>query len=149
MPASDPAIAAGPLHRAIYVSESLIGGPVDHWAAEVEDILLRSRRHNLRTSITGALLLTERCFVQVLEGSVQAIDEVLTRIYADPRHHILRIEEGPAPERQFGEWSMAYLGAHAGEETILTPTRHFAEGEQPAAPVMSMMCYLLESAGAR
>ena len=131
-----------PLCGATYVSESLIRGSEAGWAAEIEQILHSSCRWNTGMGITGALLMTERRFVQVLEGASPAILLTMDRICSDPRHRILRLERRPLVRRRFAAWSMAFLGRHDREAAYLAPARAFAAGED-ATPVLAMMRYLL------
>ncbi len=56
-----------PLLRVVYVSRSLL--PETAAEAELERILARARRGNAALGITGALLFSEDCFAQALEGN--------------------------------------------------------------------------------
>ena len=48
--------------------------------------------------------------MQVLEGSRDTVAEVYERIRRDPRHHQLDLLfEGPIDEREFDDWSMAFV----------------------------------------
>lgn len=131
-----------PLCVVTYVSESLILGSEAGWAAEIEQIIQSSCRWNACMGLTGALLMTQRRFVQVLEGTAPAILLTTDRICGDPRHRIVRMERRKLDRRRFAAWSMAFLGRHDGEAAHLAPARAFAAGED-AAPVLAMMRYLL------
>ena len=50
------------------------------------DILRQSRANNGLNGISGILLSDGRRFLQVLEGTPEAIEHVFARISADPRH---------------------------------------------------------------
>ncbi len=79
---------------------------------EIEKILASARRNNLKNDVTGALLVTDRGFVQVLEGGKAAIEETFTRIKADPRHsNITVLASEPVAERGFSGWPLAYIDA--------------------------------------
>jgi len=89
-----------------------------HGEAALAALLAVSRRNNARVGVTGAMLFSERCFAQVLEGPLPAVAEVFERIQRDERHNdvtILLSEE--SAERRFADWAMAYAGedqdAHA------------------------------------
>jgi hypothetical protein len=131
-----------PLCGVTYVSESLIFGSEAGWAAEIEQILHSSCRWNAGMGITGALLMTENRFAQVLEGAAPAILLSMDRISSDPRHRILRMEKRQLDRRRFSAWSVAFLGRHDEEAALLAPTRSFASG-QDAAPVLALMHYLV------
>src|SRR5258708_22974646 len=45
-----------------------------------------SERSNRKLDITGALGFTGRYFIQCIEGRTDAIDALMARIQADPRH---------------------------------------------------------------
>jgi len=82
----------------------------------LRDILLTSRRNNPHLGVTGALMFNAGCFVQVLEGSRGAIDQVFQLIKPDKRHaDVAVLSFGPVAERAFPNWSMAFVGAQAGD----------------------------------
>jgi hypothetical protein len=95
-----------PLRRLSYVSRA--AATLD--ARSVDDIVVEARRRNGSDGLTGALGYTGDLFVQVLEGPAPAVEAVLARITADPRHHDLKVVgRVEAPRRAFGDWSMASL----------------------------------------
>jgi hypothetical protein len=73
----------------------------------VRGILEISHLHNKANGLTGALLLCDGWFLQVLEGRRIDVDVVYGRIEVDSRHHSLRkVHGGPLIERRFAAWSM-------------------------------------------
>lgn len=77
--------------------------------AMLADLLAASRSSNERLEVTGMLLYRRGRFVQVLEGSSAAVDDVLNRIRADDRHSDVRVLiEEPLAQRVFADWSMGY-----------------------------------------
>ncbi len=77
---------------------------------QVNDILSVSQRRNAQLQLTGMLLYTGSHFAQVLEGTPQALDEVIAHILSDRRHHDVRVLcMGPLPEREFSSWSLGYV----------------------------------------
>jgi hypothetical protein len=77
---------------------------------DLTDLLAQSRKDNFEVGITGLLLYAEGHFMQLLEGAKDAIESLMERIKRDPRHRDVRVlEEGPVAQRQFSEWSMAFL----------------------------------------
>lgn len=102
---------AAALRRIVYRSRSRLLGSAIETAAEFARILESSRRRNAESSLTGALMLREASFAQVLEGPPQAVAATLARIGADPRHDTIEmLEDHPVDLRAFAEWSMAYAG---------------------------------------
>lgn len=95
--------------RLVYYSENRV--PADSLAAEIEAILVASRRNNVLVGVTGALMFSRGHFAQVLEGSQAAVESTFERIQQDRRHgdvHLLEFR--PAPARRFQSWSMAFVG---------------------------------------
>ena len=94
-----------------YFSRSNIGpDPVDQ-AREISQIVTAARRNNLLVGVTGALLYSNGCFAQVLEGARADVELVLDRVRTDPRHRDVRVVQSGAVEyRNFGDWWMAYAG---------------------------------------
>lgn len=102
------------VHRIIYVSRSLLRGDEDQVAVELRRILAVSRRNNASEGVTGALLLGQGSFAQVLEGPMVAVERAFERIQDDPRHaDLVVVEVGAVDARAFPDWSMAFAGAAA------------------------------------
>lgn len=101
------------LCQLFYISHSL-STPLD-----VEQILVSSRRQNLRRGVTGILLFSGGHFAQLLEGTAQALHETMAAIDADPRHEaVTRLIEGSIAQRRFGTWSMAFFEAPGADDLI-------------------------------
>lgn len=73
----------------------------------ISEILGVSQRNNQRDGLTGALAVNEGWFLQVVEGSQTALDLLLRRLAADPRHTDIEILSRRAVAgRLFPDWSM-------------------------------------------
>ena len=73
----------------------------------VSEILGVSQRNNARDGITGALAVNEGWFLQVLEGSSASLDNLMSRLLLDPRHHEIEVlSRRPVVGRLFGQWTM-------------------------------------------
>lgn len=95
--------------RIVYVSRNLLDP--DAAEAAMREILDVSRRNNVQVGVTGALLFSDDCFAQALEGPLDAVEETFERIQCDLRHNdVVVLEAGPATGREFPDWSMAYAG---------------------------------------
>ena len=93
--------------RLIYRSISHIP-PYDKLA--YDSILNTSIYDNQRSDITGALVLLDGRFVQVLEGAKEKVDALMRRIRRDVRHNnLVVLGEWPITARLFVGWSMAKL----------------------------------------
>ncbi len=95
-----------PIHRLAYASTFNIGR-VESAPVALRDILSTSRRNNAEYGVTGYLIFDGETFLQVLEGSKEAVTATITRIEADPRHRQIRAMcWGAAPHRLFEDWAM-------------------------------------------
>lgn len=105
------------LERVLYVSRAR--GNADSLLMQV-DILATSQRNNARDDITGALLIHDGRFLQVLEGAARDLDRLMARLVGDPRHdEVTVIERTPIAGRSFSGWAMASLRVTpALEETL-------------------------------
>lgn len=78
-------------------------------SAELREMLKESNARNREAGITGMLLYKDGQFMQVLEGTKEAVTTTFSRISKDPRHHgIMVLVQGAVQERRFPEWSMAF-----------------------------------------
>lgn len=92
--------------QTFYVSRATT--PFDHAAIQAQ--LARWRTHNERLGVTGCLLLSGRCFAQLLEGERATVQTLARRIFADPRHGDVRVlSEGSRAEREYLGWAMGWL----------------------------------------
>jgi hypothetical protein len=92
--------------QSFYVSRAAT--PFDR--AAIEALLGRWRSSNARLGVTGCLLLSGRCFAQVLEGERATVQTLVRRIAADPRHGDVRVlSEGTRAEREYAGWTMGWL----------------------------------------
>lgn len=92
------------LRQLLYVSRSAPDGR----AVPLDAIYEASRHNNAIDGLTGLLFSDGRRFVQVLEGSDEAVAATMARIRADPRHQdIVVLRDAAVAAREFGMWSMA------------------------------------------
>ena len=100
-----------PLFSLAYFSRNAIEGTPQQVNAHIEEILTSARRNNGKQGVTGALLFSDGCFAQVLEGALGDIEAIFETIQCDPRHKDVTIMHlHPIEQRGFGEWSMAFAG---------------------------------------
>ena len=126
----------------LYVSESCLRWPDD--AREVDDIVEVARARNEALDLTGALIYTRTHFAQVLEGSAEAIAEVMASIRGDPRHRNINVVSDDAIEaRYFPDWSMAYSGPSFYVDRqirpLLSQATDPARSRRAAAGLLAMM----------
>ena len=103
------------LQRIFYVSRVANGGePID-----VRHILGRSRMRNRQLDVTGMLTFSGRHFAQVLEGTTEAIDELVADVAADSRHADFRLVfRKPIVKREYSDWDMGYIEGFGAAERI-------------------------------
>ena len=108
------------LIRLCYVSEANL--PEGDEAQHIEAILVRSHWWNPQVGITGALLFNRVLFAQALEGPVGAVEALFERIRSDPRHmRAIRVDWREIPARDFGDWSMAFIGEDGADRERFAP----------------------------
>lgn len=94
------------LVQLLYVSSATSDDLQDE---ELLKILDSSVSNNTKLGITGMLLYSRGTFMQVLEGSEEAINEVYRRICQDPRHHnVQTLYRDKIQHRDFPQWSMGF-----------------------------------------
>jgi hypothetical protein len=114
--------AAEPCYRLIYRSHSLLPDSGKD-SSGLLDILKQARSYNASQGITGALMLYDDWFAQVLEGPQVAVEALYARIKADKRHDAVRVSEaGPVAKPMFGKWAMAVVAEHHEPDMPLVAT---------------------------
>jgi class 3 adenylate cyclase len=85
---------------------------------EVNELTETSAKNNQRKHVTGVLLHLGSIFFQVIEGPVEAIDELWAKILADPRHEevVVLKTELDVQHRLFGTWSMRIVDLNRLQE---------------------------------
>ena len=88
--------------------------------AVVDSILVQSRAHNPRLGITGVLCYSQDLFLQVLEGSRDAVCELYNTIVRDERHdHVRILSYEEIAERRFGNWTMGHVDVTTVNPSLL------------------------------
>ena len=99
------------LYAIAYFSRNTIQGDADQLKSEISNILKIARANNSKRGVTGALLYSDRCFAQVLEGPLASVETVFEQIECDGRHRDIKILHfRPIEVRSFGAWSMGFVG---------------------------------------
>jgi hypothetical protein len=108
-------------YRLIYRSHSRI--PTSDDRAELGNILRSSRTNNAQRDVTGALLMYDGWFAQVLEGPEQSVQQVFNRIKGDARHDAVAVtEEHYVDAPIFARWAMADVSEHGQPDVPLIAT---------------------------
>jgi Sensors of blue-light using FAD len=96
---------------------------LDLQASDLEDIHRTARDRNALDGITGLLVFNGTHFLQVIEGSESAIDDLVQRLRGDARHTGFEIrDQRKVGARSFPDWSMELVRVNASyfhaKETI-------------------------------
>jgi hypothetical protein len=95
-------------------------------AADLEELLRLARLNNARAGLTGMLLYAEGSFFQVLEGPVEAVDALYSKIELDTRHaRMTQIIHEPIQRRLFEEWTMGFSAMSRKEMETMPGTNDF------------------------
>lgn len=90
------------LYRVLIVSETV--GAIGRSTGSVVDILGASEHNNRRDAIGSAMMFYEGQAVVLLEGMRADVDRLLKRLFADPRHRILKIlSDRPIVQRRLAD----------------------------------------------
>jgi hypothetical protein len=125
----DAAQDPGSVFRLMYRSHSLI--PAGGRKAELGLLFTQARSQNKARGLTGALLVSDDWFVQVLEGEEQTVRALFARIERDDRHDSVTLLQGDhVGPRVFARWAMAEVADDEGGDV---PLIAHADGISPAA----------------
>lgn len=104
------------LIRVLYISS--IGEGVS--ASEIDRLVASARRRNRQLDVTGALLVCDGRFAQVLEGQEILVEELMRKIALDRRHHdVLVRERRSIARRLFADWDLAFIDESRCEQWFL------------------------------
>lgn len=76
----------------------------------LQELLEKSRIRNKELRITGLLLYKDKSFIQMIEGSEQATNDLYRIIKDDKRHFNVRLlDKTRKAQRTFKEWHMGFF----------------------------------------
>jgi len=109
------------LYRLLYVSDKSSDVPCD-----IEKITETSRAFNSQNNITGSLWFDGVHFLQLLEGSKDALNEVFQRILMSRYHeNVDVICFQKTKGRIYGDWALSYFGSQSHNREV---AEHFSGG---------------------
>ena len=92
------------LKQVIYVSEK-----TDTSSDSLTDIYDISQKNNLKSGISGCLLIGSNSYLQLLEGPDSAVENLYSKIKMDSRHKkVKKLFEQHIEENLFSSWSMKF-----------------------------------------
>ncbi len=87
---------------------------LDLQTSDLEDIHRTAREANTLEGITGLLVFNGTHFLQIIEGSESAIEELVERLRKDPRHTGFEVrDKRKIDARSFPDWSMELVRVNA------------------------------------
>jgi hypothetical protein len=87
---------------------------LDLQSSDLEDIHRTARDRNALDGVTGLLVFNGTHFLQIIEGSEKAIEDLIERLRKDPRHSGFEIRDRRKVEaRSFPDWSMELVRVKA------------------------------------
>lgn len=93
---------------------------VENSAETALQVIERASVFNLSRRITGALLVYDSTFVQVLEGEASEVDNLMGRIFRDPRHREVKVLfDFPTSVRMWPSWQMSVIAPTPSNLPIL------------------------------
>lgn len=115
-------------------------------------LLRKARVRNALRGVTGLLTFDSKYFLQVIEGTPPAVNDLYARIVTDPRHrNVTLLKYASIESRGFPDWQMGFLSANAAHRALyarLMTGAHFdpfvLDGEQAEGLLVE-----LSRAGAR
>lgn len=113
------------LERLIYVSQAAREFPS---LQSIAGIVAVSDRNNRQNDVTGALVLADGRFLQVLEGGELDIEQTLCRLLRDPRHTDLKVLQRRQVEfRYFVDWGLVGAEIEPTHESVMDELTAFAQ----------------------
>jgi hypothetical protein len=87
---------------------------LDLEASDLEAIHRTAREANALEGITGLLIFNGTHFLQILEGTPLAVDQLVEKLRRDPRHSGFEVrDESSVEQRSFPDWSMELVRVSA------------------------------------
>jgi hypothetical protein len=94
------------MQQIIYASTALTGLGL----CDVQEILTTAHNKNKEFDLSGMLLYNRNYFLQLIEGNVNQLSNLMHNIKNDTRHHdIFIIGTKEIENRDFEEWSMGFV----------------------------------------
>lgn len=103
---------------------------------ELESIAEVSQRNNRKTGVSGILVYNNREFLQLLEGPMEQVLDLMDKISKDPRHSYIRvIWQHEIDHRGFESWDMGLVDMEGIDEMLedgylVYAKKNFSEVEQ-------------------
>lgn len=119
---------------------------------DLQALAQQARTDNAAHDITGFLVYRAGMFFQCLEGPQDAVDTLMRRIQADPRHsQLLVVLRQRIDRRDFNDWAMhlvdSYLVVMNRDPTLPSPWAANATNARSESPAIVAFKTFLATAG--
>jgi hypothetical protein len=125
----------------IYTSRADINAKLN-----LEHLVLKARHRNTEQGLTGVIMLRDGCFLQVLEGCPEAVNETYARILQDIRHsHAMLLGYRHITRRAFSASPLQWILSGPGTCDVLlryNGTDRFAPEQMTSEGALAMMSEL-------
>jgi hypothetical protein len=103
------------IYRLIYVSTALDSVDLN----EFKKILNTAQTNNGARDLTGMLAFNSKVFLQALEGSREAINDLYAKLVRDPRHfNLMLLKYAQIEQRHWSNWSMGFAAPNADNRAL-------------------------------
>jgi hypothetical protein len=103
------------IYRLVYVSTALDSVDLN----EFKRILTTAQTNNGARDLTGMLAFNSKVFLQALEGSREAINDLYAKLVRDPRHfNLMLLKYAQIDERHWSNWSMGFAAPNADNRAL-------------------------------
>jgi Sensors of blue-light using FAD len=103
------------LIRLVYVSTAVDSVDLN----EFKRILSTAQQNNERRDLTGMLAFNSKVFLQGLEGSREAVNDLYAKLMRDPRHfNLMLLKYEPIGVRQWSGWSMGFAAPNTENRAL-------------------------------
>lgn len=122
------------MHLIAYTSTSLI--PHDEVQTQIDHIVATAKYKNKKLDITGVLFFLNDCFLQIIEGDEENLNQLMRSIQNDSRHKDIDIVIDSAVEKRgFSQWNMDVFHLESSQSfnaaTIRSLTESFTKNLLP------------------
>lgn len=91
----------------------------------ISNILRVAQKRNRENGVTGALILHQDRFAQIIEGAQESVEALFDEILNDTRHKEIKVYRQSAQvPRIFGDWHMALIGEDEEADIPLFATKN-------------------------
>jgi hypothetical protein len=103
------------MYRLIYVSTALDSVDLN----EFKRILNTAQTNNAARDLTGMLAFNSKVFLQAIEGSREAINDLYAKLTRDQRHfNLMLLKYSQIEQRHWANWSMGFAAPSADNRAL-------------------------------